>query len=119
MKKHKKIVQELEEELDYNFDNIKIKDLDKIEKLLETNIYVYSCNEKMLNRITVYKSNKNYEKYLDLLLFNNHFMSIKKLVNSFIQKLIIRHGFVEIVAIYFIQKKSIMNIDYFVKRVKQ
>ena len=35
----------------------------------------------MLNRIPVYKSNKNYEKYLDLLLFNNHYMSIKKLVN--------------------------------------
>ena len=29
-KKDKKIVQELEEELDYNFDNVKIKDLDKI-----------------------------------------------------------------------------------------
>ena len=33
----------------------------------------------MLNRIPVYKSNKNYEKYLDLLLFNNHYMSIKKI----------------------------------------
>ena len=56
----------------------------------------------MLNRIPVYKSNKNYEKYLDLLLFNNHYMTIKKLINSFIQKLIIKHGFAEIVAIYFI-----------------
>ena len=114
----KKIVQELEEELDYNFDNVKIKDLDEIEKLLETNIYVYSCNEEMLNRIPVYKSNKNYEKYLDLLLFNNHYMTINKLINSFIRKLIIRHGFVEIVVIYFIQEKNMMNINYFMKQVK-
>ena len=118
-KKDKKIVQELEEELDYNFDNVKIKYLDKIEKLLETNIYVYSCNEKMLNRIPVYKSNKNYEKYLDLLLFNNHYMTIKKLINSFIRKLRIKHGFVEIIAIYFIQEKSMMNINYFVKRIRR
>ena len=85
--------------MDYNFDNVKIKDLNKIENLLEINIYVYSCNEKMLNRIPVYKSNKNYEKYLDLLLFNNRYMSIKKLVNFFIQKLQIKHGFVDIVVI--------------------
>ena len=58
----------------------------------------------MLNRIPVYKSNKNYEKYLDLLLFNNHHMTIKKLINSFIRKLIIRHGFEEIFEKYFIQK---------------
>ena len=45
-KKDKKIAPELEKELDYNFDNVKIKDLDEIEKLLETNIYVHSCNEK-------------------------------------------------------------------------
>ena len=73
----------------------------------------------MLNRIPVYKSSKNYEKYLDLLLFNNHYMTIKKLINSFIQKLRIKHGFVEIVVIYFIQKKSMMNIDYFVKRIRR
>ena len=85
-KKDKEIVKELEEKFDYNFDDVKIKDLDKIEKLLETNIYVYSCNKKMLNRIPVYKSNKNYEKYLDLLLFNNHYMSIKKIGKFFYPK---------------------------------
>ena len=83
----KKIAQELEEKLNYNFDDVRIKDLIRIENLLETNIYVYTCNEKMLNRIPVYKSNKNYEKYLDLLLFNNHYMTIKKLIDSFIRKL--------------------------------
>ena len=33
-------------------------------------------------------------------------MTIRKLINSFIQKLRIKHGFVEIVVIYFIQKKK-------------
>ena len=40
----------------------------------------------MLNRIPVYKSNKNYDKYLDLLLFNNHYMSIKKIDKFFYPK---------------------------------
>ena len=73
----------------------------------------------MLNRIPVYKSNKNYEKYLDLLLFKNHYMTIEKLINSFIRKLRVKHGFVEIVVIYFIQKRNIVSINYFVKQVRR
>ena len=45
--KDKEFVKQLEEELEYNFDNVKIKDLDQIENLLETNIYVYSCDKKI------------------------------------------------------------------------
>ena len=41
----KKIVKKLEEELNFNFDDVKIKDLSKIENLLKTNIYVYTCNK--------------------------------------------------------------------------
>ena len=37
--KDKEFVKKLEE-LEYNFDNVKIKDLNQIENLLETNIYV-------------------------------------------------------------------------------
>ena len=40
--KDKEIANKLEEELNFNFDNVKIKDLSKIENLLETNIYVYT-----------------------------------------------------------------------------
>ena len=40
--KDKQIVKKLEEELDFNFGNVRIKDLSKIENLLETNIYVYT-----------------------------------------------------------------------------
>ena len=40
--KDKEIVKKLEEELDFNFDNVKIKDISKIENLLETNIYSHA-----------------------------------------------------------------------------
>ena len=43
--KDKEIVKKLEDELDFNFDNVRIKDLNRIEDLLETNIYVYTCNQ--------------------------------------------------------------------------
>ena len=81
--KDKEIVNKLEEELNFNFDNVKIKDLSKIEDLLETNIYVYTCNENSKNRLPVYKSDKNYEKYLDLLLYENHYMNINNISRFF------------------------------------
>ena len=74
--KDKEICKNLEEELNFNFDNVKIKDLNKIENLLETNIYVYICDKNLKNRLPVYKSDKNYEKYLDLLLYEEHYMII-------------------------------------------
>ena len=77
--KDKEFVKKLEDELEYNFDNVKIKDLNQIENLLETNIYVYSCNVGLKNKIPIYKSDKDYEKYLDLLLFENHYMNIKRI----------------------------------------
>ena len=43
--KDKEFVKKLEEELECNFDNVKIKDLNQIQNLLETDIYVYSCNK--------------------------------------------------------------------------
>ena len=77
--KDKEFVKKLEDELEYNFDNVKIKDLNQIENLLETNIYVYSCNAGLKNKIPIDKSDKNYEKFLDLLLFENHYMNIKRI----------------------------------------
>ena len=77
--KDREICTNLENELQYNFDNVEIKQLNKIEDLLQTNIYVYSCNSKMNNKIPIYKSDKNYEKFLDLLLYENHYMNIKRI----------------------------------------
>ena len=81
--KDKQIVKKLEEELNFNFDNVKIKDLSKIENLLETNFYVYSCDKNLKNRLPVYKSDKNYEKFLDLLLYEEHYMNIKNISRFF------------------------------------
>ena len=64
--KDKEFVKKLEE-LEYNFDNVKIKDLNQIENLLETDIYVYSCDKNLKNKIPIYESDKNYKKFLDLL----------------------------------------------------
>ena len=81
--KDKEIVKKLEEELNFNFDNVKIKDLSKIENLLETNIYVYSCDKNLKNRLPVYKSDKNYEKFIDLVLYEEHYMNIKSITKFF------------------------------------
>ena len=81
--KDKEICEKLENELNYNFDNVKINQLNKIEDLLQTSIYVYSCDSKMNNKIPIYKSDKEYEKFLDLLLYENHYMNIKQIDNFF------------------------------------
>ena len=73
----------LEEELNFNFDNVKIENLNKIEDLLETIIYVYTCDKNLKNRLPVYKFNKNYEKFLDLLLYKNHYMIINNISRFF------------------------------------
>ena len=45
--KDKNICTFLEDKFQYNFDNVKIKDLPKIEDFLKTNIYVYTCNKDL------------------------------------------------------------------------
>ena len=83
-KKHKErislvdkgLVKKIEDETNYNFDNVEIKQLSKIEDLLEINIYLYGCDKNLKNKIPLQKSNKHYEKYLDLLLCENHYMNV-------------------------------------------
>ena len=77
--KDKGICKKLEDEFEYNFDNVKIKGLNNIENLLETNVHVYCCNKNFQNKFPIYKSDKHYEKYLDLLLFENHYMNVKRI----------------------------------------
>ena len=76
-------VKKLEGELDYDFDNVKIKNISKIENLLETNIYVYTCDKNLKNRLPVYKSDKCYKKLLDLLLYEEHNMIINNISRFF------------------------------------
>ena len=61
--KDKEIAIRLEEELKYDFNNVKIKNINKIEDLLETNIYVYTCDKNFKNRLPVHKSDKNYKNF--------------------------------------------------------
>ena len=75
----KNIANKLEDELQYNFDNVEINDLSQIENLLETNIYIYTCDKNLKNKIPIYKSDKSYNKILDLLLYENHYMNIKRI----------------------------------------
>ena len=114
--KDKEITNKLEDELDFNSDNIKIKDLSRIENLLETNIYVYTCDKNLKNKLPIYKSDKNYEKFLDLLLYEEHYMTIKNISRFFYpdDKINFIFIFVEIVVINFILRKKLMNIYNFV-----
>ena len=116
--KDKQIVNKLEEELDFNFDNVKIKDLSKIENLLETSIYVYTCDKNLKNRLPVYKSDKNYEKFLDLLLYEEHYIIINNVSRFFFPNEKIKFIFVEIVVIKCIHIKNLKNIYNFVKQIK-
>ena len=79
------ISKDLTEEHDTNFENISISEIDKIEDLLECNIYVFGCNKKFNNKKIIRKSLKNYDKDLDLLLIDeiNHYILIKN-INIFI-----------------------------------
>ena len=116
--KDKEFAEKLEDELEYNFDNVKIKDLNQIENLLETNVYVYTCDKNLKNKIQIYKSDKNYEKYLDLLLFENHFMNIKRIDLFFNPDMKNKNSFVETVLTRFSQKSNIMITLNFVKQTK-
>ena len=79
------ISKELIEEHNIDFENVSISEFDKIEDLLECNIYVFGCNKKLENKKIIRKSLKNHGKDLDLLLIDeiNHYIFIKN-INTFI-----------------------------------
>ena len=58
-----------------------INEIDKIEKKLQVNVNVFSCNKKYKNKIPVRKSKTDYDKTLDLLLIEgiNHYILIKNI----------------------------------------
>ena len=86
-KKDIEISKELIEEHNTNFENISTSEIDKIEDLLECNIFVFGCNKKFDNKKIIRKSLKNYDKDLDLLLIDeiNHYILIRN-INLFIGK---------------------------------
>ena len=60
-KKDIEISKELIEEHDIDSENISISEIDKLEDLLECNIYVFSCNKKFECKKILRKSIKNYD----------------------------------------------------------
>ena len=73
------------DELNIDFENVSIPQIDEIENLLECNIHVFGCNENYNGKKIIKKSLKNYDKDLDLLLIDgiNHYILVKD-INEFI-----------------------------------
>ena len=84
-KKDIQISKELIEECNIDFENVSISEIDKIEDLLECNIFLFGCNKKFESKKILRKSIKNYNKDLDLLMIDQieHYISIKN-INTFI-----------------------------------
>ena len=79
------ISKELIDEYNIDFENVSLDEIDKIEDLLQCNIYIFGCNKQLNSKKIIRKSLKNYDKILDLLLIDdiNHYILIKNL-NLFI-----------------------------------
>ena len=80
-KKDKELANKIINETNLDFENVAISEIDKVEKKLQVNVNVFSCNKNNKNKIPVRKSRTNYDKTLDLLLIEgiNHYISIKNL----------------------------------------
>ena len=80
-RKDKELANNIINETNLDFENVAISEIDKIEKKLEVNVNVFSCNKNYKNKIPVRKSRTNYDKILDLLLIEgiNHYILIKNL----------------------------------------
>ena len=84
-KKDIQISNEIIDQFNLDFENISLEEIDKIEDLLECNIFVFGCDNKLNSKKIIRKSLKTYDKILDLLVINdiNHYILIKNL-NLFI-----------------------------------
>ena len=80
-KKDKELANKIINETNLDFENVSISEIDKIEKKLQVNINVFSCNKNYKNKNPVRKSRENYGKTLDLLLIEgiNHYIIIKNI----------------------------------------
>ena len=84
-KKDIEISKELIDEHNFDFENVSIDEIDKIEDFLKCNIYIFGCNKNFNSKKIIKKSLKSYDKDLDLLLIDgiNHYILIKD-INKFI-----------------------------------
>ena len=70
-KKDVEISKELIDEFNFDFENVSINEIDKIEDFLKCNIHVFGCDKSFNSKKIIKKSLKNYDKDLDLLLIDN------------------------------------------------
>ena len=84
-KKDIEISKELIDEYNTDFEDVSLDEIDEIENLLECNIHIFGCNNKLGSKKIIRKSLKKYNKDLDLLLIDeiNHYILIKN-INIFI-----------------------------------
>ena len=77
-KKDKELANKIINETNLDFENVSINEIDKIEKKLQVNVNVFSCDKKYKNKNPVRKSKTNYDRTLDLLLIEgiNHYIII-------------------------------------------
>ena len=80
-RKDKELANKIINETNLDFENVTISEIDKIEKKLQVNVNVFSCNKSYKNKNIVRKSRTDYDRTLDLLLIEgiNHYIIIKNL----------------------------------------
>ena len=80
-KKDKELANKIINETNLDFENVSINEIDKIEKKLQVNVNVFSCDKKYKNKNPVRKSKTNYDRTLDLLLIEgiNHYIIINNI----------------------------------------
>ena len=80
-KKDKELANKIINETNLNFENVSISEINKIEKKLQVNVNVFSCDKKYKNKNPVRKSRTDYDRTLDLLLIEgiNHYILIKNI----------------------------------------
>ena len=84
-KKDIEILKELIDELNIDFEDVTLDEINDKENLLECNIFIFGCNKNLSAKKIIRKSLKNYDKDLDLLIIDgiNHYILIKN-INLFI-----------------------------------
>ena len=80
-KKDKELANKIINETNLDFENVSINEIDKIEKKLQVNVNVFSCDKKYKNKNPVRKSRTDYDRTLDLLLIDgiNHYIIINNI----------------------------------------
>ena len=80
-RKDKELANNIINETNLDFENVSINEINKIERKLQINVNVFSCNKKYKNKNIVRKSRTDYDRTLDLLLIENinHYIIIKNL----------------------------------------